>query len=155
MDLLYRLKSLLDSTGFEVIDKNRIQFIYPAFKDYVDLMLICPEYNICIKDFWTFNTINQNTLQTYINGSKEFNTNTYTNIYPNKKMYFIILKKNTEKKPNQNYNVNDYKSVNSDYLYLIEKNSLDKLINHFSHLMYANKIYFYEPDGCTIMLDLV
>lgn len=149
MDLTYRIKSLLISSGLQVMDKNQIQFNYPTLKDYVDLMVICPEYNICIKDYWTFNMINQNTFQTYINGSNQLNSNT------NKKTYFIIFKKNTEKKSNQKYDILDYKCTGSDYLYLIEKNSIDKLINHFSYLMYSNKIHFYEPDGSAIMLDLI
>lgn len=149
MDLLQKIKSLIYSSGNKILDKNEIYYYHNELNNYIDFMIICQDYNICIKDFWTFNNINQNTIKTYIDGSVHFNRNS------NKKTYFILLKKNIEKKYNQKYNLNDYKNKDSEYLYIIEKNSIEKLINHFSLLMYSNGIFFYESDGSAIMLDLV
>jgi len=118
--------------------------------DHVDLILVYPEYNICIKDYWTVNNITNELAQNYIKSTNIFNqTNNY-----NKKFYFVILKKNISKSSNQNYNIDHYKCADSEYLYIIEKNLINKLLKHFTLLLYSNNIFFYESDGSTIMLDL-
>ena len=150
MNLLYTISSLVCSSGFGIIHKHQIPFFCYELKDYVDLIIVCPEYNICIKDYWTFNNINQNIIQTYINISIQLNINS-----TNKRTYIVLLKKNTEKQYNQKYDIKDYKYQNSEYLYVIEKNSIDKLISHFTMLMYSNNIFFYESDGSAIMLNFI
>jgi hypothetical protein len=147
MDLIGRIDLMLRTTGYNVLNKQQIQMIYPELSGYVDLILFHNDFNICVKDYWTWNNITDEIIKTYQTSSINFNTRT------DKKFYFILLKKNTSKK-NQGYNILDYKNPHSDFLYQIEKNSIEKLLKHFSVLLYSSNIYFYEPDGSTIMLEL-
>ena len=133
MNLVDQIQLLLNSTGYNIIIKYQIQNIFPELSDRVDFILIHPDYNICIKDYWTFNNLTNEMAQNYIASSIIFNQ---SNKY-NKKFYFIILKKNISKSFNQNYNINHYKLNSCEYLYVIEKNSIDKLLKHIYHQFIA------------------
>lgn len=137
MTLILKIKNLLFQTNLQILDKQEIKLYFPNLINIVDLILVTPEYFICIKDYWTLNNYNNNISKSYL---VDFN-NIYLNY--NKKFIFILLKKNT----------NSYKlNTNSNYVYLIEKNSQDNLILDLCYLLYSNSIYFYESDGSTIML---
>ena len=98
--------------------------------EYVDIILSYNEYNICIKDYWTWNNLSENMIKNYEIGSKNLNTKT------NKKFFFILLKKNSLGVKKTYNNILDYKNRNSEFLYIIENNSVEKIIYNLSSMLY-------------------
>ena len=142
MDLIIKVKNLIEKTRFQVLNKQQINLYFPYLNNFVDLILVTEHNYICIKDFWTFNNLNQDILNNYIGGSEQVNTNS------NEKFIFILFNKN-----NKIIN-NEYKNnlINKN-IFILQKNSCDKLLSEFSYLLYSNQIYFYESDLDSIMLE--
>jgi len=149
MNLIFELTSLLTQTKFELIGPEKINMHFPQLNGFVDLILVCPDNYICFKDFWTFNNLSTNIINNYIIGSFQINSNS------NKKFIFILLDKNTDNNPDNNPDNNLDKKTNllNNNIVILRKNKLDKLLRDLSGLLYLNKIYFYDSDSDTIMLE--
>ena len=145
MFLKTKIKNLLSSTKYEVLNKSKINIHFNYLKDYVDLMLITPDNIICIKNFWTFNNYKEEYLQIYLNGANSIN------LFNQKPFIFIILKRNNFFMLNNLYSVST--SNTNNYVFVLEGETEDRLLLNLSNLLYKNSIYFYEPDDSVIMLD--
>ena len=141
--LAQRLISLLAQTKLQLLLPEQINLYFPQLTGFVDLILITPNNYICFKDCWTANNLTPNILDNYSRGSTQINLNS------DKKFIFILLKKNND--------IIKYLSNNNiliqDYVIILQKNNLDKLLKDLSKLLYSEHIYFYDNDMDTIMLD--
>ena len=145
MDLINRIKMLVLQTKLEIMDRNQINQHISILNGFVDLILVTHEFIVCFKDFWTFNNLEPNIITNYLVGSQQINAGS-TN---GKKFIFILFtKKDFVVKNNINKNVLLEKNI-----YILEKNSQDKLLKDLSYLLYSGHIYFYDNDLDTIMLE--
>ena len=142
MDLILKLKLLLEQTKFEILYKDKINLFFPQLNGIVDLILITRNNYICIKDFWTFNNLSGDIINNYLIGSSQINSNS------DKKFIFILLNKNIDNKINLlNNNI-----LISNNIYYLQQNNQDKLLKDLSYLFYLNNIYYYDYDLDVIML---
>lgn len=146
MNLIYNLKSILVQTKCHVYGLEQIKQLVPYLLDWIDIVLETDTHMICFKDFWTWNNLTPEILNSYLYGSEQINStaNSYTN--NGKKYIFVLLAKSS------NFNF-DNKILNQKNIHIIKKFNQKKLIKEISNFLYSNNIYFYEADNSVIMLE--
>lgn len=142
MSLVYGLKSLLLQTKYNVYGIEQINQYVSELSNWIDLVLETENCFICFKDIWSHNHLTSNLLNQYLHKSEYINSNQYVG----KKIIFILLIKNSH------FNYSN-QVLNQKNIHIIKKFNQANLFKEIGHFLYSNEIYFFESDGCAIMLE--
>jgi len=141
-----QVHELISQTYYPILREKEIIKKYGILCYGIDHLVYSVEYLICIQDKWRDTKSSLNDINHFLKSVEkvsEAENKRCIGIYLTK---VPITKGGLEALKNENTKqTNLFLSINNE--------DMNLLLKKLSELFYSNQIYFYEPDGTTIMLD--
>lgn len=141
----YYVHVLISRTNCKVLRENEIVNKYSRLSYGIDHLIYLPDYIICIQDKWSDIKSGLSDINHFLKCVE--NVHIREN---NKKCIGIYLTKLPITKGALNAFENENSKRINSFLSIYD-DDVDKILNKVTTIFYSNNIFFYEPDGSTIM----
>ena len=136
---------LISQSNYKVLREREIVNIYSVLSSGIDHLIYLQDFIICIQDKWSDSKIGLSDINHFLKSVE--------NIYIRenyKKCIGIYLSRVPITKSGINaFECENAKGIN--YFVPIHDDNMKQILNKLTTLFYLNNIFFYEPDGSTIM----
>lgn len=137
---------LISQSNYQVLREKEIVNKYSVLSYGIDHLIYLPNLIICIQDKWRDTKPSLSDINHFIKSLENIHI---------KENYIKCIGIYLSKSPITKYGLEAFEFENNkgnNYFLSIHEESMEIILNKLTVLFYQNDIFFYEPDGSTIML---